>query len=38
MKTWMIIYFNAVHCHPLYVKISQIMYVNSLFLKTKKKN
>ncbi len=20
MKTWMIIYFNAVHCHPLYVK------------------
>ncbi len=25
MKTWMIIYFNAVCCHPLYVTISQIM-------------
>ncbi len=22
MKTWMIIYFNAVRCHPLYIKIS----------------
>ncbi len=25
LKTWMIIYLNAVRCHPLYVKISQIM-------------
>ncbi len=25
LKTWTIIYFNAVRCHPLYVKISQIM-------------
>ncbi len=26
MKTWMIISFNAVPCHPLYVKISQTMW------------
>ncbi len=25
LKTWTIINFNAVRCHPLYVKISQIM-------------
>ncbi len=26
MKTWTIIYLNAVRCHPLYIKISQTMW------------
>ncbi len=25
LKTWMIVSFNAMRCHPLYVKISKIM-------------
>ncbi len=34
----MIIYFNAVRCHPLYVKICQIMYNVSVVQSHQKQN